>query len=232
MRKLIVCIAALLLSGGAARIVRVPLDAQDAAPAWTASLEDIQRTAALIPGSRPLRINFLKFAESRRTKNFSVKDAPATPSIQARTAFQVIYPDGYVMVDAGMDLTVHKFFGRGVEEPYFPEAARQLEQAVRGAKLIVATHEHGDHVAGVIHTPLSDELARKTVLTRTQVQTLTTTPQMPEIKLTEELARRFVVVDYDKYFPLAPGIALVKAAGPRQVPRWCSSPWNRAGNTS
>ena len=203
----------LLVAAGTAPVLDVPLRAQNPPPSWTASLEDIQRTAALIPGPRPLRINFLKFAESRRTKNFSVKDAPATPSIQARTAFQVIYADGNVMVDAGMDLAVHRFFGRGVEEPYFPEAARQVEQAVRAARLIVVTHEHGDHVAGVIHTPLSNELARKTVLTRTQVQTLETTPQMPEITLTEELARRFVVVDYDRYFPLAPGIALIKAGG-------------------
>ena len=107
----------LLIAVGAAQALGAPLRAQNPTAAWTASLEDVRRTAALIPGPRPLRINFLKFAESRRTKNFSVKDAPATPSIQARTAFQVIYPDGYVMVDAGMDLTVHTFFGRGVEEP-------------------------------------------------------------------------------------------------------------------
>lgn len=205
-------VIALLLWVPASRI-GVTVRAQGPAVAWTASPDDIRRTAALIPGARPLRLNFLKFAESRRTKNFSVKDAPATPSIQARTAFQVIYPDGSVMVDAGMDLTVHRFFGRGVEEPYFPEAARQVEQAVRRARLIVVTHEHGDHVAGVIHTPAAAELAPKTILTRTQVQTLTSTPQMPEIRLTGELARRFVVVDYEKYFPLAPGIALIKAGG-------------------
>ena len=212
MNKRIPAIAVLLLSVAAARGTGVPVRAQNA-PGWTASLDDIRRTAALIPGRRPLRINFLKFAESRRTKNFSVRGAPATPSIQARTAFQVIYPDDYVMIDAGMDLAVHTFFGRGVEEPYFPEAAARLAQAVRGARLIVVTHEHGDHVAGVIHTPLSAKLAPKTILTRTQVQTLMSAPQMPEIRLTAELASRFVVVDYDTYLPLAPGIALIKAAG-------------------
>ena len=205
-------IAVLLVCAAAASGTGVPVRAQNA-PRWTASIDDIRRTAALMPGRRPLRINFLKFAESRRTKNFSVKDAPATPSIQARTAFQVIYPDGSLMVDAGMDLAVHTFFGRGVEEPYFPEAAQQVGQAVRRARLIVVTHEHGDHVAGVIHTPGAADLAPKTILTRTQVQTLTSMPQMPEIRLTEERARRFVVVDYERYFPLAPGMALVKAGG-------------------
>jgi glyoxylase-like metal-dependent hydrolase (beta-lactamase superfamily II) len=204
--------AALVLAAVAARSIWIPAYAQSA-PAWTANLEDIRRTASLIPGRRPLRVNFLKFAESRRTKNFSVKDAPATPSIQARTAFQVVYPDASVMVDAGMDLAVHKFFGRGVEEPYFPDAARQVEQAVSRARLIVVTHEHGDHVAGVIHSAAAAQLAPKTILTRTQVQTLMASPQMPEIRLTQDLARRFIVIDYDTSYPFAPGMALIKAAG-------------------
>jgi glyoxylase-like metal-dependent hydrolase (beta-lactamase superfamily II) len=208
----IVAAAAVVLCAAIAQMTGFRLHAQTA-PAWTASLEDIRRTASLIPGRRPVRVNFLKFAESRRTKSFSVKDAPAVPSVQARTAFQVVYPDALVMVDAGMDLAVHKFFGRGVEEPYFPDAAKQVEQAVSKARFIVVTHEHGDHVAGVIHSAAAPQLAPKTILTRTQIQTLMTSPQMPEIRLIDDLARRFVVIDYDRYYPLAPGMALIKAAG-------------------
>ena len=189
----------------------LPASAQTAT--WSADINDIRHVAAMIPGAKPLRVNVIKFAESRRTKNFSVKGAPKEPSIQARTAFQVVYRDGTIMIDSGMDLQVHKFFGRGVEEPYFPDAAKEVERAVRAAKVIVMTHEHGDHVAGVIRTPFFAELAPQTVLTRTQVQTLLTEPQMPEIKLTPEQAKRFIVVDYDKYYPFAPGMALIKAPG-------------------
>lgn len=183
------------------------------APVWSADIGQVRKTASLLPGAKPLRINVLKFAESRRTKNFSVKGAPKDPSIQARTAFQVAYPDGTVMVDSGMDLQVHKFFGRGVEEPYFPEAAVKVEKALQAARIIVMTHEHGDHVAGVIRTAFFNELAPKTVLTRTQVDTLMHDPQMPEIRLTPEMAQHFIVIDYDKYYPFAPGMALIKAPG-------------------
>ncbi len=178
-----------------------------------ASLDDLRRAAHLIPGRRPLRINVVKFAESLRTKNFSVKGAPAEPSVQARTAYQVVYADGTVMIDSGMDQRVHKFFGRGVEEPYDSEAAKQVEKAVRAARLIVMTHEHGDHVAGVIRGPYVDEIAPKTVLTKAQVETLLTNPQMPEIKLTPAMARRYIVMDYERYYPFAPGMALMKSAG-------------------
>ena len=183
------------------------------APAWSADIKDVRHVAGLLPGAKPLRINVLKFAESRRTKNFSIKGAPKDPSIQARTAFQVVYRDGTIMIDSGMDLQVHKFFGRSVEEPYFPDQAKEVERAVRAARMIVMTHEHGDHVAGVIRTPQFAELAGKTILTRTQIHTLMTEPQMPEIKLTAEQAQRFIVIDYDKYYPIAPGMALIKSPG-------------------
>lgn len=190
-----------------------PAGAQGELGPWRASLPDIRAAGALMPGRRPLRINILKFAESRRTKNFSIKGAPAEASIQARTAFQVMYADGHLMVDAGMDQQVHRFFGRGVEEPYNNDAAAQVERALSTARLIVVTHEHGDHVAGVIRSPRARELAAKTILTRSQVRTLLTAPQMPEIALTEELAARYLVVDYDRYWPLAAGIVLIKAPG-------------------
>jgi glyoxylase-like metal-dependent hydrolase (beta-lactamase superfamily II) len=209
------CVTALLLAAGVFYMgyQYAPARAQDALLEWRASLSNIRATAALIPGRRPLRLNILKFAESRRTKNFSIKGAPADPSVQARTAFQVMYADGHIMVDAGMDQQVHRFFGRGVEEPYDIEAAGQVERALTTARLIVVTHEHGDHVAGVIRTSRARELAPKTILTRSQVETLLTTPQMPEIKLTQEMAARYLVVDYDRYFPLAAGIVLIKAPG-------------------
>jgi glyoxylase-like metal-dependent hydrolase (beta-lactamase superfamily II) len=203
---------ALLLTTGGMAVVNAQQD-QGTAQQKTGDLDQIRQVAKMIPGKRPLRINVLKFAESRRTKNFSVKGAPPEPSAQARTVFQVVYPDGYIMIDSGMDEQVHKTFGRGVAEPYDPQAAQQVEKALRGARSIVMTHEHGDHVAGVIRTAFLDEIAPKTVLSKAQVQTLTTNPQMPEIKLTREMAERYIVIDYEMYFPFAPGFVLIKAAG-------------------
>jgi glyoxylase-like metal-dependent hydrolase (beta-lactamase superfamily II) len=193
--------------------VRGSAQVPSSAPAWTADIGAIRAAAKTIPGRLPLRVNLFTFAESRRTKNFSVKGAPATPSVQARTAFEVVYADGTVMVDAGMDQQVHRFFGRGVEEPYFPDVARQVDEAVAAARLVLVTHEHGDHVAGVIRAVRAADVARKTILTRAQAQTLLTSPQMPEIRLTSEQASRFLVLDYDTHLPVAPGIVLVKAAG-------------------
>ena len=133
--------------------------------------------------------------------------------MQARTVFQVVYPDGYVMVDAGMDLAMHKQIGRGADEPVFPEQALLVDKALRGARAIIFTHEHGDHVTGIIRSPYTAELAPKSILTRTQVHTLETTPQFPDLRITEEQAQRYHIIDYDKYMAFAPGWALIKAGG-------------------
>jgi glyoxylase-like metal-dependent hydrolase (beta-lactamase superfamily II) len=189
--------------------VVVPASAQP----FSADLSAIRQAAKSMPGALPLRVNVVKFADSRRTKNFAIKGAPREPSIQARTAYQIVYPDGAIMIDTGMDLEVHKFFGRGVEEPYFPAEEAKVKRALSSAKAIVVTHEHGDHIAGVIRSSDFAKLAPKTTITRTQLQTLMTMPQMPEIKLTAEQGQRFNVVDYQTTRAFAPGIALIKSSG-------------------
>jgi glyoxylase-like metal-dependent hydrolase (beta-lactamase superfamily II) len=187
--------------------------AAETAPSWSADLDQVRQVSGMIPGQRPIRVNVIKFAESRRTKNFSVKGSPAEPSVQARTAYQIVYPDGTLMVDTGMDLETHQFFGRGVQEPYFQEDAARVAQALRSAKAIIVTHEHGDHVGGLMRSASFAELAPKTVLTRSQLQTLLTEPQIPELRPTPEMAARLRVVDYTDYLPFAPGVALIKAPG-------------------
>src|ERR1700746_3930698 len=163
------------------------LAAESSAP-WSADIDQVRQAAAMIPGPRPLRVNVIKFAESRRTKNFAVKGSPAEPSVQARTAYQIVYADGTIMVDTGMDLATHRFFGRGTQEPYFPEAAARVAKALREARAIIVTHEHGDHIAGLIRSASFSELAPKTVLTRPQLDTLLSAPQMPELRPTPEMA--------------------------------------------
>jgi glyoxylase-like metal-dependent hydrolase (beta-lactamase superfamily II) len=189
-----------------------PVAADSAAP-WSADLGQIRQMARLIPGPLPLRVNVIKFAESRRTKNFAVKGLPAEPSVQARTAYQIVFAGGTVMVDTGMDLATHRFFGRGVEEPYFPEQEARVVKALQDAKAIIVTHEHGDHIAGLIRSASFNEWAPKTVLTRAQLDTLMNAPQMPELRPTPEMAAKLHAIDYTDVMAFAPGIVLIKAPG-------------------
>jgi len=176
-------------------------------------LQRVRQAATMVPGELAVSINFVKVAESHRTYAAVIEDGSDEPFISARTAFQIVYPRGTIMLDSGMDETVHRFYGFGREEPYWQDTNDTVQAALRRARLIIITHEHGDHVAGVLRSDHRDELAPKTMLTRDQVRTLNLAPQLPEIALTPERARDYIVVDYELVLPVAPGIVLIKSPG-------------------
>jgi glyoxylase-like metal-dependent hydrolase (beta-lactamase superfamily II) len=176
-------------------------------------LARVRVAATIVPGAQPSRINYVKFAKSHRPLADIIEGGSQENYVSARTAFQVVYPSGSAMIDSGMDQVVHRFFGFGRVEPYWPERVAAVQEALRKANLVIITHEHGDHVAGVIRSDSRKEIAAKTLLMREQVRTLTSSPQMPEIGLTPEAARDYIVVDYESYLPVAPGIVLIKAPG-------------------
>ena len=176
-------------------------------------LQRVRQAATMVPGTLADSINFVKVAESHRSYAAVIEDGSDEPFISARTAFQIVYPRGTIMLDSGMDEAVHRFYGFGREEPYWPDTNAAVQAALRRAQLIIITHEHGDHVAGVLRSDHRDELAAKTILTIDQVRTLTLAPQLPEITLTPAQARDYIVVDYELILPVAPGIVLIKSPG-------------------
>ena len=176
-------------------------------------LQRIRIAATTIPGSLPQTISYIKYAESIRKWSDVIENGSNDPCKMARTAFQIIYPDGWIMVDAGMDRAVHRFFEKAGPQPFDEAKADSVRRAVEGAKLIVITHEHGDHVAGVIRTAATGMVPRKTILTRQQVNSLINDPQMPEISLTPEKSQQYLIADFENILPVAPGVVLIKAPG-------------------
>jgi glyoxylase-like metal-dependent hydrolase (beta-lactamase superfamily II) len=185
---------------------------QDAPEYNNELLQHIRATSRSIPGELPTNINYLKYAESIRKWSDVIEGGTSDPYTMARTAFQVEYPDGWVMIDAGMDRQVHHFFEKERVQPFDEAKAKQVKQAVESAKLIVITHEHGDHVANVIRTD-NVAIMRKTILTKDQIIALINKPQMPEIKLEEVRSEQYIVTDFASVLPVAPGMVLVKAPG-------------------
>ena len=100
------------------------LDKPAPAQVFDADLSAIRALANVVPGPLPVALNAVKFAASIRPRKFVVEGGDETPVTMPRTACQVVYPDGNVMIDAGMDKPTHDSFGEG--EPYDSEAFAQL----------------------------------------------------------------------------------------------------------
>jgi glyoxylase-like metal-dependent hydrolase (beta-lactamase superfamily II) len=117
------------------------------------------------------------------------------------------------MIDSGLDKATHDSFSPDKPEPYFPEAFATLQRALNKARLIVLTHFHADHVAGVVSAPNFQELAHKTIITGETASCLVNTPHRPHLRLSQTQIEEFIRLDYPRYYPVAPGIVLIKSPG-------------------
>ena len=207
MNKLLLAAVLLAVWGCGSKSSTPPMPVYD-----EALLQKIRTAATAIPGPLPVSIAYQKYASTIKKWKDLIEDGSDDAATMARTAFQINYADGFVLVDAGMDRAVHHFFEKESPQPFDDTLAAKVATAVQTAKLILITHEHGDHVAGVVRNA-NGAVPAKTILTEEQVQTLVHDPQMPEIKLDEERSKQYLVVSFESVLPVAPGIALIKAPG-------------------
>ena len=154
-------LAVLAIAGMSVAAQSEPLIPQGVQPYSADLLGLVRRAATAIPGALPSGINYIKVAESHRPLAEIIEGGSQERYVSARTAFQVTYPSGSVMIDSGMDQAVHKFFGFGREEPYWPDRNAAVQDALKKASMIVVTHEHGDHVAGVVRSEARKALAEQ-----------------------------------------------------------------------
>lgn len=121
-------------------------------------------------------------------------------------AFQISWPDHYIVVDAPHERSTHdeRFPGNDYDEAAFAGVAR----ALRGADQIVFTHEHFDHVRGISQSPDFDRLAPRVRLSQAQADAMPddagfTAAQLAAIP-TEALTEPTRI---------APGVVLIPAPG-------------------
>lgn len=171
-------------------------------------LPALRRAAAAVPGALPQAVRVLAFNWSRGLASGVVEGGPADSVGRANVVFQIRYPGGWIMVDAGMDKEIANNPPRFSQERY-----DRVQLALRDARLVVITHEHYDHIEGVLRSPYLAQVRPKTMLNRAQVQTLMTGSNPGNIKLDSADAARYLVVDYDGLLPIAPGVVLIKAPG-------------------
>jgi glyoxylase-like metal-dependent hydrolase (beta-lactamase superfamily II) len=176
-------------------------------------LAAIRAMSRVLPGALPLAVNGVRVAASIRPRKFVIEGGDDTPVTMPRTAFQIVYPDCSVMIDSGLDKATHDSFSPDKPEPYFAEQFARLERALGNARLIVLTHHHADHVAGVLCAANFAELAGKTVITMDVADCLMNTPHRPHLKLAPPALERFIVLDYPQYYPVAPGVVLIRSPG-------------------
>ena len=191
-------------------------DSEGSAPEeipYLVDIEAVRAQAGILPGPGPTAINTISVAVSIRPRKLVVAGGDDTPTPMPRTAYQLVYADGTVMLDSGLDRETHDSFGKGEEEPYYPEQYALLQDALDGAKAIFLSHYHGDHSGGVIQSPNFKELARKTIISTETARLLVEEPHRPHLQVSAEDIQNFIIVDYPVHYPIAPGVVAIKSPG-------------------
>jgi glyoxylase-like metal-dependent hydrolase (beta-lactamase superfamily II) len=187
-----------------ALVLAQPLGAQ---PELTAARSLIHA----VPGDLPVAIGYLNVAEWSWPLSNAVENAPNTPVSLPTPVFQIRFAHGWIMVDAGMDR--EDAAAAGDSSQFFDDRYNRAIAALRGASLVVVTHEHYDHIGTVAHSAVAGELAPKTMLTRAQMESLLHNAKMTLTPFDSARAGRYIVFDYDRELPIAPGVVLIKAPG-------------------
>jgi glyoxylase-like metal-dependent hydrolase (beta-lactamase superfamily II) len=171
-------------------------------------LTTVRALGGAVPGELPIAVSYLNAYEDSGTVGNAVDGAGSSKAFSVTGVFQVRFRHGWIMVDAAMDsAALHR--GRSFKADNFA----QIETALEKANLIVITHEHVDHVQPLVKGPIADQVAPHTLLTREQVETLLTKPKVAFTSMDSSQVSRYLVVEYERALPIAPGVVLIKAAG-------------------
>ncbi len=185
-------------------------------PAQAGAFDDsllarVRALARATPGERPRSLHMLRIVESTGPLSNYVAVADSTRVPSCYSAFQIRWRDRWIVVDAAMD---REALGPTSRAQFFQDRYDRLQLALRDAELVVLTHEHLDHAGGVERGPYFAPVAAHTLLTDEQLRNLLD-PTAPRgiLRLSRDSAAAFPVLRYDRLFPLAPGVVLIKAPG-------------------
>jgi glyoxylase-like metal-dependent hydrolase (beta-lactamase superfamily II) len=175
---------------------------------FNVTIDDLRSAAAMSKGTAPDHINVLSIAEGIFPPGFAVAGKFRSQKVPLYT-YQIVFKGNRdpVIVDTGISKEHLTGVFKGIR--FNRTAFDSLQNAMKRASQIVFTHEHVDHIGGFSKSPYYNEIAEKTILTSEQKES-----RLLKYALFESGSEgKTKSISYQKLFPFAPGIVLIKTPG-------------------
>lgn len=172
---------------------------------------DLARLRALgdsVAGSRPVDVRYENVLGITFPEAATIAGGAWRSTTMEIYAYQLVFPDGTIVVDTAQDRASAR---PAALIPHFDDAAAQrVASAMESAAQIVITHEHVDHMGGIVAHPNLRKLLPALRLTAEQAGNRNGLSVVP---LPEAVAKDYQPLRYDDLLAIAPGVVLIKAPG-------------------
>ncbi len=180
---------------------RLPADG-----AFPLDLAAIRAEAARLPGPVPDRIEVEVVSFQQVPRIAMEAGASWAPVDLVRTSYRLVAPDRAIVLDTAHDEATARATGASV---YQRAAWGRMQAAMDTADAIIVTHEHGDHIGGLVASPHLSALLGKARLTPEQLGDIPGgRPAWPA-----RSRERIEPLHYQGLHAIAPGVVLIRAPG-------------------
>jgi len=171
-------------------------------------LAELRQLADSMPGPKPVKIKYENVATFRFFAGMITAGDGWSGSPMQVYSYQLLYPDHTAIIDAAFDRSSAP--PDFITKMYDGAAYGRVLDALAKASLIVVTHEHMDHIGGIMQNPAVAALLDTVRLTDKQ---LAHPERMRPVKIPKDVFTNYKPLHYDRVTAIAPGMVLIDAPG-------------------
>jgi glyoxylase-like metal-dependent hydrolase (beta-lactamase superfamily II) len=201
---LTIAVVLLLAGGGAYYWLIFDTSPPAAAQPFAFDIAAVRAKADELPGGKAGDVRVEKVAAFELPSVAAQGGFDWSPMTMTASSFQVVLPTDTIIVDAAFNAQQGASISARIDE----DAYARMDMALAQATQIVVTHEHSDHIGGIVAYNDPQGIARALRLNKEQLENL------PRYDMTWPAALSdYAPIEYTGMLAIAPGVVLIRAPG-------------------